>query len=229
MLRRRPLVQQLADIIFYFFTSILILAPLYLAYRLVNRDIRTSYTIEASASLFPPTLTPGYQEVIDLRLLVSCASREPQQQSVSSAPPSSSSSRLSTPLLPIRVHESSAPPIAAYTASTLPSYPATPANYWDLPAPTWNFEQHPSAGHTPAPLYIANWNSDDDTAVEQSEATSDAWTPTPVVTPHSEEAGNIEYDTNWAENVSICLRHHVLEEGHEHYPWEHYSEEDFFN
>ena len=73
-------------------------------------------------------LTPGYQEVIDLHLLVSCASRKPQQ-SVSSAPPSSSSSlHLSTPLLPIRVRESSAPPIAVYTASTLPSYPATPAN-----------------------------------------------------------------------------------------------------
>ena len=145
----------------------------YIAYRLVNHDIRTSYTIKASASLFPPTLMPGYQEVIDLRLLVSCASCEPQQ-SVSSAPPSSSSSScLSTPPLPIRVHESSAPPIAAYTASTLPSYPATPANYWDLPPPTWNIEQHPSAGHTPTPLYIANWNSNDDTAIEQSEATSD--------------------------------------------------------
>ena len=199
-------------------------------YRLVNRDIRTSYTIEASASLFPPMLTPGYQEVIDLRLLVSRASREPPQQSVSSAPPSSSSSsRLSTPPLPIRVRESSAPPIAVYTASTLPSYPATPANYWDLPAPTWQVEEHPSAGHTPAPLYIANWNSDNDTAVEQSEATSDAWTPTPVVTPHSEEAGDIEYDADWAENVSLRLRHHVLEEGIAEHPWEHYSEEDFFN
>ena len=223
------MVQQLADTTLYIFILFFIVTPLVLAYRLVNRDIRTSYTIEASASLFPPTLTPGYQEVIDLRLLVSRASREPQQ-SVSSAPPSSSSSsRLSTPPLPIRVRESSAPPIAAYTASTLPSYPATPANYWDLPVPTWQIEEHPSAGHTPAPLYIANWNSDDDTAVEQSKATSDAWTPTPVVTPHSEEAGDIEYDADWAENVSIRLRHHVLEEGLEHHPWEHYSEEDFFN
>ena len=223
------MVQQLADIIFYIFILFIIVTPILLVYRLVNRDIRTSYTIEASASLFPPTLTPGYQEVIDLRLLVSRASREPQQ-SVSSAPPSSSSSsHLSTPPLPIRVRESSAPPIAAYTASTLPSYPATPANYWDLPAPTWNLEQHSSAGHTPAPLYITNWNSDDDTAVEQSEATSDAWTPTPVVTPHSEEAGDIEYDADWAENVSLRLCHHVLEEGLEHHPWEHYSEEDFFN
>ena len=159
------MVQQLADLILFIFILFFIVTPILLAYRLVNRDIRTSYTIEASASLFPPTLTPGYQEVIDLRLLVSRASREPQQQSVSPAPSSSSSSRLSTPPLPIRVRESSAPPIAAYTASTLPSYPATPANYWDL---------HHSAGHTPAPLYIANWNSDDDTAVEQSEATSDA-------------------------------------------------------
>ena len=149
------MVQQLADILFYIFILFFIVTPLVLAYRLVNCDIRTSYTIEASASLFPPTLTPGYQEVIDLRLLVSRASREPPQ-SVSSAPPSSSSSRLSTPPLPIRVHESSAPPIAAYTASTLPSYPATPANYWDLPAPIWNIEQHSSAGHTPAPLYITN-------------------------------------------------------------------------
>ena len=224
------MVQQLADITFYIFILFLIVTPLVLAYRLVNRDIRTSYTIEASASLFPPTLTPGYQEVIDLCLLVSRASREPQQQSVSPAPPSySSSSRLSTPPLPIRVRESSAPPIAAYTASTLPSYSATPANYWDLPAPILNIEQHPSAGNTPAPLYIANWNSDDDTTVEQSEATSDAWTPTPVVTPRSEEAGNIEYNADWAENVSIRLRHHVLEEGLEHHPWEHYSEEDFFN
>ena len=222
------MVRQLADYIFYTFILFFIVTPLVLAYRLVNRDIRTSYTIEASASLFPPTLMPGYQEVIDLRLLVSRASREPQQ-SVSSAPSSFSSSRLSTPPLPIRVRESSAPPIAAYTASTLPSYPATPANYWDLSAPIWQVEEHPSAGHTPAPLYIANWNSDDDTAVEQSEATSDAWTPTPVVTPHSEEAGDIEYDADWAENVSIRLRHHVLEEGLEHHPWEHYSEEDFFN
>ena len=224
------MVQQLADHIFYIFILFFIVTPILLAYRLVNRDIRTSYTIKASASLFPPTLTPGYQEVIDLRLLVSRASREPQQQSVSSAPPSSSSSsRLSTPPLPIRVRESSAPPIAAYTASTLPSYPATPTNYWDLPAPTWQIEEQPSAGHTPAPLYIANWNSDDDTAVEQSEATSDAWTPTPVVTPHSEEASDIEYDADWAENVSLRLRHHVLEEGLQHHPWEHYSEEDFFN
>ena len=223
------MVQQLADYIFYIFILFFIITPILLAYRLVNHDIRTSYTIEASASLFPPTLTPGYQEVIDLRLLISRASREPQQ-SVSPAPPSSSSLlRLSTPPLPIRIRESSAPPIAAYTASTLPSYPATPANYWDLPVPTWNNEQHPSAGHTPAPLYIANWNSDDDTAVEQSEATSDTWTPTPVVTPHSKEAGDIEYDADWAENVSIRLRHHVLEEGLEHHPWEHYSEEDFSN
>ena len=76
---------------------------------------------------------------------------------------------------------------------------------------------------------IANWNSDDDTTVEQSEATSDAWTPTSVVTPHSKEAGDIEYDADWAENVSIRLRHHVLEEGIAEHPWEHYSEEDFFN
>ena len=223
------MVQQLADITFYIFILFFVITSLVLAYRLVTRDIRTSYTIEASASLFPPTLTPGYQEVIDLRLLVRRASREPQQ-SVSPTPPSSSSSsRLSTPPLPIRVRESSAPPIAAYTASTLPSYPATPANYWDLPAPTWQIEEHPSAGHTPAPLYVANWNSDDDTAIEQSEATSDAWTPTPVVTPHSEEAGDIEYDADWAKNVSIRLRHHVLEEGIAEHPWEHYSEEDFFN
>ena len=223
------MVQQLADYIFYIFILFFIITPILLAYRLVTCDIRTSFTIEASASLFPPTLTPGYQEVIDLRLLVSRASHEPQQ-SVSPAPPSySSSSCLSTPPLTIRVRESSAPPIAAYTASTLPSYPATPANYWDLPAPTWQIEEHPSAGHTPAPLYVANWNSDDDTAVEQSEATSDAWTPTPVVTPHSEEAGDIEYDADWAENVSIRLRHHVLEEGIAEHPWEHYSEEDFFN
>ena len=99
----------------------------------------------------------------------------------------------------------------------------------DLNTPTWNYEQHPSAGHTPASLYVVNWNTDDDTTVEQSEATSDAWTPTPVVTPHSKEAGNIEYDADWAENVSICLRHHVLEEGLEHHSWEHYFEEDFFN
>ena len=222
------MVRQLADILFYIFILFFIVTPILLTYRLVNHDIRTSYTIKASASLFPPTLTPGYQEVIDLRLLVSRASREPQ--SVSSAPPSSSSSsRLSTPPLPIRVREFSAPPIATYTASTLPSYPATPANYWDLPAPIWNNEQHSSTGHTPAPLYIANWNSDDDTAIEQSEATSDAWTPTPVITPHSEEAGNIEYDADWAENVSLRLCHHILEEGLEHHPWEHYSEEDFFN
>ena len=222
------MVQQLADTTFYIFILFFIVTPILLAYRLVNRDIRTSYTIKASASLFLPTLTPGYQEVIDLRLLVSHTSREPQ--SVSSAPPSSSSSsRLSTPPLLIRVRESSAPPIATYTASTLPSYPATPANYWDLPVPTWNLEQHPSAGHSPAPLYVVNWNTDDDTAVEQSEATSNAWTLTPIVTPHSEEAGNIEYNTNWAENVSLRLRHHILEEGLEHHPWEHYSEEDFFN
>ena len=90
-------------------------------------------------------------------------------------------------------------------------------------------DHNTSAGHTPAPLYITNWNSDDDTAIEQSEATSDAWTPTPIITPHSEEASDIEYDADWAENVSIRLRHHVLEEGLEHHPWEHYSEEDFFN
>ena len=224
------MVQQLADYIFYIFILFFIITPILLAYRLVNRDIRTSYTIEVSTSLFPPMLTPDYQEVIDLRLLVSRTSCEPQQQSISSAPPSSSSlSRLSTPPLPIRVRESSAPPIAAYTASTLPSYPQTPANYWDLPTPTWNLEQHPSAGHTPAPLYITNWNSNDDTAVEQSKATSDAWTSTPVVTPHSEEADDIEYDADWAENVSVRLHHHILEEGLEHHPWEHYSEEDFFN
>ena len=223
------MVQQLADYIFYIFILFFIITPILLAYRLINRDIRTSHTIKASASLFLPTLTPGYQEVIDLCLLVSRASREPQQQSISSTPPSSSSSCLSTLPLPIRVQESSAPPIAAYTASTLPSYPATPANYWDLPAPSGNFKQHPSAGHTPAPLYIVNWNTNDDTAIEQSKATSNAWTPTPIVTPHSEEAGNIKYDTDWAENISIHLHHHVLEEGLEHHPWEHYSKEDFFN
>ena len=170
-LRCCPLVQQLADIIFYIFILFFIITPILLTYRLINRDIRTSYTIEASMSLFPPTLTPGYQEVIDLHLLVSRASCKPQQ-SVSPTPSSSSSSRLSTPPLPIRVCESSAPPIAVYTASTLPSYPQTPANYWDLPVPTWNIEEHPSASHTPTPLYIVNWNTNDDTTVEQSKATS---------------------------------------------------------
>ena len=38
-LRCCPLVQQLADYIFYIFTFLLILAPLFLAYRLDNRDI----------------------------------------------------------------------------------------------------------------------------------------------------------------------------------------------
>ena len=173
-------------------------------------------------------LTPGYQEVIDLHLLICCTTHIPLQ-SVSPAPSSSSSSCLSTPPLPIRVCEYSALPIAAYTASTIPSAPQTPPNFWDLPALTWNIKEHPSASHTPAPLHVVNWASDDNTTVEQSEATSDTWTPTPVVTPHSEEAGNIEYDTNWAETVSVHLCHHVLEERLKHHPWEHYSKEDFFN
>ena len=105
-----------------------------------------------------------------------------------------------------------------YTASTLPLYPQTPANYWDLPAPTWNISEHPSAGHTPAPLYVVNWNTNDDTAIEQSEATSDAWTPTPIVTPHNKEAGNIEYNADWAKNISLHLRHHILEEGIVNHP-----------
>ena len=149
------MVQQLADLLFYIFILFFIVTPILLTYRLVNHDIRTSYTIEASASLFLPMLTPGYQEVINLRLLVSHTSCKPQQ-SVLPAPSSSNSSHLSTPPLPIRVHESSALPIAVYTASTLPSYLQTSANYWDLPAPTWNISEHPSAGHTPTPLYIVN-------------------------------------------------------------------------
>ena len=118
-------------------------------------------------------LMPGYQEVIDLYLLVSRASHEPQQ-SISPTPSSSTSSHLSTPPLPIRVCEYSAPPITVYTASTIPLYQSTPANYWDLPVPTWTIKEHPSAGHTPVPLHIVNWNTDNDTAIEQSEATSDA-------------------------------------------------------
>ena len=37
-LRRRPLVQQLADILFYIFIVFFIVTPILLAYRLVNRD-----------------------------------------------------------------------------------------------------------------------------------------------------------------------------------------------
>ena len=115
------------------------------------------------------------------------------------------------------------------TTSSVLDYALLPGNYPHQQGQL-NYTSHPSSRLVTAHFVaVTNWNSDDDTAVEQSEATSDAWTPTPVVTPHSEEAGDIEYDADWAENVSLRLRHHVLEEGLEHHPWEHYSEEDFFN
>ena len=125
---------QMADTTFIIFFLFFILTPLLLMWRLVNRDIRTSYTLEVSASLNPPTLSPGYQEVIDLCLLVRC----------STYPHATTSSTtlltccLTLPL-PIVLCQHSSPPIAVLPQPT-PSPPSlhstTPPNYWDIQGDT---------------------------------------------------------------------------------------------
>ena len=180
----------MADLLFIFFFFVLILAPLLLAWRLINRDIRTSYTLEVSASLNPPTLSPGYQEVVDLRLLVRCLTIPPRASTSSTT----LSTRHSTPPLPIAPCQHSSLPIAILpqpTPSPPSSHGTTLPNYWDTQGDaditylvgnqewyTHSDSDHPSAGFTPAALPPATWDIDKDMHVEQSEvATSTGWTP----------------------------------------------------
>ena len=231
----------MADYIFILFFFTFILAPLLLAWRLVNRDIRTSYTLEVSASLNPPTLSPGYQEVVDLRLLVRRSTIPPRASTSSTT----LSTRRSTPPLPIAPRQHSSPPIAVLpqpTPSPPPSQGTTPPNYWDIQGDaditylvgtqewyTHSDSDHPSAGYTPAALPPATWDIDEDTHVEQSEvATSAGWTPETPPSPRSAIIEHEEFDQVWADNVNIRLHHHILEEGILEDLTAEITEEDFF-
>ena len=232
---------QIADTTFIIFFLLFILTPLHLVWRLVNRDIRTSYTLEVSASLNPPTLSPGYQEVVDLRLLV-CRSMILPPASTSST---TLSTHCSTPLLPIVPCQHSSPPIAVLPQPT-PSPPSLhgtiPLNYWDIQGDAditylvgiqeWYMHSdsnHPSAGHTPTALPSATWDIDKDMHVEQSEvATSAGWTPSMPLFPRSAILEHKEFDQVWADNVNICLHHHILEEGILEDLTVEITEEDFF-
>ena len=159
----------MADTITTLFLLLFILAPLLLVWRLVNHDIRTSYTLEVSASLNLPTLSPGYQEVVNLRLLVR-RSTIPLCASTSST---TLLTRCLTLPLPIALCQHSSTPIAILpqpTPSPLTSHGTTPPNYWDIQGDaditylvgtqewyTHSDSDHPLAGHTPAVLPEATW------------------------------------------------------------------------
>ena len=156
----------MADTTIILFFFIFILAPLLLAWRLVNRDIRTSYTLEVSASLNPPTLSPGYQEVVDLHLLVHRSTIPPCA--------STSSTTLSTCCLtlplPIAHRQHSSLPITVLpqpTPSPPSSHGTTLPNYWDIQGDaditylvgnqewyTHSDSDHPSAGYTPTAVKV---------------------------------------------------------------------------
>ena len=230
----------MADITFILFFLVFILAPLLLMWRLVNCDIRTSYTLEVSMSLNLPTLSPGYQEVVDLCLLV-CHLTNPRT-STSSNTLLTHHSTLPLPIVPCQ-HSS---PLITVLPQPMPSPPqlhgTTPPNYWDIQGDTditylvgtqeWythSDSNHPLAGHIPAVLPPATWDIDKDTHVEQSEvATSAGWTPSMPLSPHSAIPEHEEFDQVWADNVNICLHHHILEEGILEDLTAEIMEEDFF-
>ena len=197
--------------------------------------------MEVSASLNPPTLSPGYQEVVDLCLLVCHSTILP------CAPTSSTTllTRCSTPPLPIALRQHSSLPIAVLSQPT-PSPPlshgTTPPNYWDIQGDaditylvgnqewyTHSDSDHPSAGYTPAALPPATWDINEDMHVEQSEvATSAGWTPSTPPSPHSAILEHEEFDQVWVDNINICLHHHILEEGILEDLTAEITEEDFF-
>ena len=231
---------QMADTTLFLFFSFFILASLLLVWRLINRDIRTSYTLEVSASLNPLTLTPGYQEVVNLCLLVRRTTNPRASTSSSTL-----STRHSTLLLPIVLHQHSSLLIAVLPQPT-PSPPSlhgtTLPNYWDVQGDTditylvgtqeWYMHSdsnHPSAGHTPAVLSEPTWGIDEDTYIEQTEAsTSAGWTPETLPLLQSAILEHKEFDQVWADNINICLHHHILEEGILKDLTAEIMEEDFF-
>ena len=88
---------------------------------------------------------------------------------------------------------------------------------------------HPSAGHTPTLLPKATWGIDKDTYVEQLEAsTSATWTSSNAF-PQSVILEHEEFDPVWADNLIVCLHHHIVEEGITEDLMEHITEEDFFH
>ena len=235
-----PFGLQTADISFTIFFLFCILAPLLLAWRLVNCDNRTSYTLEVSTSLNPPTLSPGYQEVVNLHLLV-CRSTNLHA--------STSSTTLltycSTLPLPIALRQHSSLPIAVLpqpTPSPSSLHGTTLPNYWDIQGDadityligtqewyTHSDSDHPSAGNTPVALPPATWDIDEDIHVEQPKvATSAGWTPSTPLSPCSVILEHEEFDQVWADNVNIRLHHHILEEGILKDLTQEITEEDFF-
>ena len=87
---------------------------------------------------------------------------------------------------------------------------------------------HPLAGHTPMPLPEATWDINEDTHIEQSEAsTSAAWTSSNT-SPYSAIPKHKEFDQVWADNINIHLHHHILEEGILEDLTQEITEEDFF-
>ena len=197
--------------------------------------------MEVSASLNLPTLSPGYQEVVDLCLLVHRLTVLPHASTFSTT----LSTHCSTPLLPIAPCQHSSLPIAVLpqpTPSPPSSHSTTPPNYWDIQGDaditylvgtqewyTHSDSNHPSAGYTPAALPKATWGIDEDTHVEQSEvATSTGWTPSMPPSPRSAVLKHKEFDQVWADNVNIRLHHHILEEGILKDLTAEITEEDFF-
>ena len=198
--------------------------------------------MEVSASLNPPTLSPGYQEVVNLCLLVCHLMILPRASTSSTT----LSTHCSTLLLPIVTCQHSSPPIAVLpqpTPSPPSSHGTTLPNYWDIQGDaditylvgnqewyTHSDSNHPSAGFTPTVLPEATWGIDEDTYVEQTEvSTSAGWTPETPPSPHSAILEHEEFDQVWADNINIHLHHHILKEGILEDLTAEITEEDFFH
>jgi hypothetical protein len=194
--------QQTADLITFTFLFCFVTLPFLLAWRLINCDIRTSYTLEATVVINPlPSLTTGYQPVVNLQLLVHRHTSTPTTLQVLLPVLLNFRLMLLVPsytsedpqYLVLQPHTLLLPPIV--TLMPAPSMPATfsiattlhicylcevTSGNWDTPCTLAEPSLHSSAGHTPAIMYVdqtpALTNSTTLVGTLESAATSTIWT-----------------------------------------------------